>query len=373
MGSAPRVLFYVQHLLGIGHLVRASRIAQALVRDGFATTIVMGGTRVAGFPGPDDQVESLPPIRSADAAFSALVDAGGDPVGDDFKIGRRDKLLAILTSIRPDILIIEAFPFGRRQMRFELIPLLDAARAAKTPLIVSSVRDIVQENRRPGRDAETVETIRKYFDLVMVHGDPAFARIEETFAPAAVLSDCVAYTGLVAGEAEPPGDDRYDVIVSAGGGRVGQRLIECACEVAAAMPGRWCIITGSGARRDTPVRPGVEFHAFRTDFPNLLTGATVSVSQAGYNTVCDILRAGVRPVLVPFAAGGETEQTERAQRLAARGLAVTIAEEALTPSGLAAAIREGPPARGHGLDLDGARGTVRLLRERLGLRRCRSA
>ena len=34
--SGPRVLFYVQHLLGIGHLARASRVAGALAEDGFA-------------------------------------------------------------------------------------------------------------------------------------------------------------------------------------------------------------------------------------------------------------------------------------------------------------------------------------------------
>lgn len=30
--TAPRIFFYVQHLLGIGHIARASRIANALSR-----------------------------------------------------------------------------------------------------------------------------------------------------------------------------------------------------------------------------------------------------------------------------------------------------------------------------------------------------
>ena len=49
--SGPRILFYVQHLLGIGHLARASRVAGALAEDGFAVTVVTGGTPVPGFPG----------------------------------------------------------------------------------------------------------------------------------------------------------------------------------------------------------------------------------------------------------------------------------------------------------------------------------
>jgi predicted glycosyltransferase len=84
--------------------------------------------------------------------------------------------------------------------------------------------------------------------------------------------------------------------------------------------------------------PGVQVERFRSDFAALLASAKVSVSQAGYNTVGDLLVAGTRAVLVPFAAGGETEQTERANRLAAAGRAVVLPETDLTAQALAAAI-----------------------------------
>ena len=67
---------------------------------------------------------------------------------------------------------------------------------------------------------------------------------------------------------------------------------------------------------------GLDVFRFRKDFPSLLAAAELSVSQAGYNTVCDVLQAGCRAILVPFAAGGETEQTVRAERLQRLGLAV---------------------------------------------------
>ena len=35
MKAAPRVFFYVQHLLGVGHVFRAMRIVSALVERGF--------------------------------------------------------------------------------------------------------------------------------------------------------------------------------------------------------------------------------------------------------------------------------------------------------------------------------------------------
>ena len=43
----PSVLFHVQYLLGIGHLQRTLRIADALVRHGIAVTLVSGGPPAA--------------------------------------------------------------------------------------------------------------------------------------------------------------------------------------------------------------------------------------------------------------------------------------------------------------------------------------
>ena len=197
--AAPRVFLYVQHLLGIGHLVRASRIADALADDDFEMTVVTGGTPVAGFPSLKVSHVVLPTIVAGDAGFSGLNDGEGNPVDEAFKDRRRDLLLEAYARCRPDIVIIEAFPFGRRQVRFELLPLLEAIRATDPrPRVVCSLRDILQERTKPGRDAESVALVRQYFDLVLVHGDPGFVRLEETFPLADQIQDRIAYTGLVA-------------------------------------------------------------------------------------------------------------------------------------------------------------------------------
>jgi predicted glycosyltransferase len=75
------------------------------------------------------------------------------------------------------------------------------------------------------------------------------------------------------------------------------------------------------------------------DLPACLAGSRLSISQAGYNTVADILAAGCPAVLVPFASGGETEQTMRAGALAASGRAAVVHEDELTPENLTMAIR----------------------------------
>jgi predicted glycosyltransferase len=104
----------------------------------------------------------------------------------------------------------------------------------------------------------------------------------------------------------------------------------------------------------------------RGDFTQRLRNCVVSVSQAGYNTVVETLQAGARSVLVPFAGGGESEQTLRATLLAQRGLVNMLEEDALSPAALAAAIDRAAaaprPALG-AIDLGGARRSAELLRE----------
>ncbi len=372
--AAPRAFFYVQHLLGIGHLARASRIARALAEDGFDVTVVTGGTPVASFPGPLVHHVALPPITAGDAGFSGLADIDGNPVDDPFKDNRRDRLLTAFRQSQPDIVIIEAFPFGRRQVRFELLPLLDAiATTDPKPLVVTSLRDILQERSKPGRDEETVATVKRYFDRVLVHGDPTFARLEDTFPLAADIMDKVVYTGLVAAPAPAQPTERFDVLVSAGGGAVGNALIRAALDAAKAVdkPLSWALITGPNLPQsdfdaisaDAPAH--VSVYRFRPDFASLLAGAKLSVSQAGYNTVCDILRAGCHALLIPFTAGGETEQTVRAERLEKLGLAHVLTEDDLSVESMTQAIEtalaatDRPP---HALDLDGAHRTAEILR-----------
>ncbi|MDR6759744.1 putative glycosyltransferase [Mycoplana sp. BE70] len=371
--SGPRVFFYVQHLLGIGHLARASRIARALAADGFDVTMVTGGTPVQGFPGPGTRHVELPPVAAGDAGFSGLVDLAGHPVDDAFRDHRRRRLLAAFRETRPDVVVIEAFPFGRRQVRFELLPLLDEiAGMQERPIVLSSLRDILQERSKPGRDEESVALATRRFDGILVHGDPSFARLEDSFSLAGAIADRVIYTGLVPAPPPAPASERFDILVSAGGGAVGATLNEAAIAAARALPQalRWCLIAGPNlpqAAFDTTVATApdnVHVTRFRPDFPSLLAAARLSVSQSGYNTVCDILRAGCRAVFVPFTAGGETEQTARALRLERLGLATVVSESALSPESLTRAIAttmERPMPSVPPLDLDGAAKTATIL------------
>jgi predicted glycosyltransferase len=376
-----RVLFHVQHLLGIGHWRRAAALAEAMQQAGLAVTVLAGGAPEDDGGSAGFETIQLPPARAADAGFKTIIDADCRPIDEAFKVRRRDLVLAAFARIRPDIVLIESFPFGRRAFRFELLPLIAAARqAAPRPAILASVRDVLVARNDPAREAEIVATVRRDFDLVLVHGDPALIGLAASFPAADQIADRLRYTGYVAG---PPGADdgvagTGEVIVSAGGGAVGLALLRAALAARKLSPlagARWRLIAGphlpaadyAALAAVLPANEpgGVILERFRDDFPALLRRCALSISQAGYNTTLDIIRARPRAIVVPFAAAGETEQALRSALLAERGVLHVVPEAALDGARLAAAIVDALaapfPAAPLAVRLDGAAASAALI------------
>jgi predicted glycosyltransferase len=375
------VLLYVQHLLGIGHLRRSLRIVEALVREGIRVTLISGGEPLSSLACTSaESVIQLPPIRALDAGFKVLVDEIGRPINDELRTARRSALLAAFGDRQPDALLIEAFPFGRRAFRFELDGLIEAARARRPrPLILCSLRDIVVLPNDPRRPKEILDRVRNDFDFVLVHGDPAFIPLEDSFPLASEIGDRLIYTGYIAKAHEAGGAAISDetagadeVVVSVGGGAVGGVLLRTAIETrrqgCLAKLG-WRLLAGPNLPEPeftalaAGLPGGVVLERYRPDFPQMLGRCRVSVSQAGYNTVLDILAARAAAVVVPFASGRETEQSLRAERLAARGVLQLVPEKQLSPERLASAIDRAISARPATIAIDtgGAGRSARLI------------
>jgi len=377
----PRVLFYVQHLLGIGHFRRSALLARALAGAGLDVEFVSGGEKVEGVDLGKARLRQLPPARSKDKDFSAILDENGREIDEAWRADRCAMLLSLYRSLRPDIVLIEMFPFGRQQFRFELVPLLEAARSDPgQPIVACSVRDILVDKKRPERQARIVEMLRRYFSLILVHADPAIVTLDRTFPLAKQIADLITYTGYVVDAAEVSGSsaDRAqgDVLVSAGGGAVGLKLLMTAIDAKAHSrygDRTWRIITGAnlGETGEATIHKraanhsGVVVETFRPDFRQLLEHCLVSVSQAGYNTLLELIAAKVPSVVVPFSSATESEQTLRASLFAERGMLEMLSEADLTPVLLARAIDRAGTPRHHEVDLGGAARTAQILIERL--------
>src|SRR5262249_3762420 len=131
-------------------------------------------------------------------ATFALVDPTGNPVDDALRAARRDRLLAAFVATQPKAVVIEGYPFARRAFRFELDPLIAAARATACP-VVCSVRDIPTVRADPERYRTIVAQVRDNFAAVLVHGDPRFLPFDIPFPPTAQIADRLIYTGYVTG------------------------------------------------------------------------------------------------------------------------------------------------------------------------------
>jgi len=389
--SRPPILFYCQHLLGLGHVQRGALLARALVKAGERVLFVAGGLPVQGLDLGGAEAIPLPPLTAADDAASTLALPDGSPPDQRYLADRQARLLALLSRYDPALVLLELFPFGRHALAFELVPLLLALaddrrrRGGAAPRVAVSLRDlVVSKKNQPWYEVTVLAVVRQWVDRILVHGSPDVIPLSRTFALADRLGDTLLYTGYLAssptrlGRATPQGE----VVVSGGGGRVAGPLFRTAlaarpmCPAAAALP--WRLLTGpylpdelraeletlTAGLRPVAGRPAVVLETFRDDFPRLLRGAALSVSQAGYNTVLDVGASGVRAVVVPYEGSGD-EQPVRARILAERGLLKVVEESELSPPRLAAAIQDALTAPGFPaparLDLNGASRSAEIL------------
>lgn len=368
-----RVLFYCQHLIGVGHLTRSIALCEALA-DSFEVDLIQGGPDIGMAPtGARVTLLPLSPLLMNDKS-SALYDpiAGRDPA--DVLAERRRELTKALRGRRYDHLVVELYPFGRRKFRHEIDWLVARARRENPRLKVHcSLRDIMVE-REPEREAETVAVLRRDYDTVLVHSDPRYIRLEETFARCPDIESMVRYTGFVSARprAAAPTARSRRVLVSLGGGVVGAELAYAAAAVAPLFP-TFEFNVALGPHTPGPVRArlarvsrrhkNVRLTGFLTDFQGELERSRMSVSLAGYNTVMDLLRTRTRGIVFPYDAN--REQALRAGRFERAGLLRTAARPDLKRERFASILRRelNKPYPSVSVDLAGAERTREILEE----------
>jgi predicted glycosyltransferase len=293
---------------------------------------------------------------------------------------RKKMIRTCFDNLSPAVVFIELFPFGRKKFAVELLPLLEAARSEETrALVVCSVPDILtgkKENQQRSDDY-AAGLANKYFDLVLAHSDPSFARFSESYHPSLRLDVPVVHTGLVVPRTTSVvsfESNRKRVVVSAGGGVAGESLLRMAIEAHSHLEDPAIEMKLIGG----PFLPDESWNALRAlsrgkpklnlvrYVPNLfdeMRGAADSVSQAGYNTCVDIVRAGVPALVVPFAKANEGEQYKRALRLQQLGAVRVLRERDQSPARLAAEIKELMKSKvtTPKLDLTGAQTSARVI------------
>ncbi|SFT02336.1 Predicted glycosyl transferase [Sulfitobacter marinus] len=373
-----KVCIVVTHLLGTGHLARALTLGRAYRDAGHETIVVSGGMPAPQLRRDDVEVVQLPPLRSDGVNFARLLDGDGTEADAALFDTRTRMLIDTVQSQEPDVLITELFPFGRRILRAEFTALLNAAQdLPRRPLICASVRDILAPPSKPAKAALADDLIAQFYNAVLVHSDAELAPLSLSWPVSDALAGKLRYTGYVAPPAAAPHVDGLgsgEILVSAGGGDVGQHVFDTALTAAKLDPEKrqWRFLLGgqdaaersADLMRSAPANVTVE--PARPEFRQMLYHAAASVSLCGYNTALDILQSGTHAVFIPFDAGSEVEQGLRADALAQMdGIAVLrnadLSADTLLNDVTAVlnAPRRAPRTKG----FDGAAQTVQITRD----------
>ncbi|WP_428539750.1 glycosyltransferase family protein [Profundibacter sp.] len=337
-------------------------------------TVLSGGLPVAQFDTDGIALRQLPPLRSDGINFTRLLTVEGDVADAAYLATRETELAQAVTDTRPDIVITELFPFGRRVLRGEFMALIGAARA-QTPrsVILASVRDILAPPSNPQKAQKTDSIVLEHYDGVLVHSDPTSTPLEQSWPVTPALQEKLLYTGYVAPPPAGAHPDRLgqgEVIVSAGGGSVGRHLFTAAVAAAGLSPAlRWRVLVGGGnaqaviAQLSAKAPSNIILEPARPDFRQMLTHAACSVSMCGYNTALDLLQAGTPSLFIPFDEGGEVEQTLRAESLSHLPIMQMLRAADLTPERLlqeVEALLRLPRGKAPGLRFNGAQESVRI-------------
>ncbi len=322
-----RVAFHAINGVGLGHLARATCLLRE-VRD------LLPGARLLVVTNAGD----VSMLERAGLDYVRLPPRAAEPHADPGRCRRalfgpleRAALAAVYETFAPDL---AAFDTHAPPWLVEHA----AALGARTAFVL-------RELRPAALSAWLASPEALGFDRIVVPHEPG--EVDLGAAPADLPLVCVGPVvrlgrgeagggdgeagGVAAGGAGP-----FVVALAGGGGQPvdARRFVRAVADAhwlaRARVPGlRTLLVTGPYGRPPGGVEgfEGLEVVAGSGRVGELLAGATLAVTQAGYNTVAELRALGVPAVLVPGARKAE-DQRARARRLAAAGAAVVARPEA---------------------------------------------
>src|SRR5262249_4610461 len=122
---------------------------------------------------------------------------------------RRRRLVEATEHLRPQIVVVDHYPFSRWELDAEIRDTILAARQRVSVRVGCSVRDHLLSNlrqtERVAHEQGVLARLGELFDEILIHSDPGFARLEDTFSRSKEIVAPRHYTGFVVDRlAHPP-------------------------------------------------------------------------------------------------------------------------------------------------------------------------
>ena len=235
----PALLFYCQHSVGLGHLMRSYALCEALA-ERFRVVLLAGGELPEGIEPPRgrrDRRAAAAGRASGGASAAATRATRPSARGRSARSasGRRSH------DAQPQRRARRAVPVRAREVRPRARP---AARAgarswAPSPPAACATSSSARAPTSASTTTAPPRSPTRTWTPILVHCDPRFARLEETFKPRTPLTRPRPLHGLRHPQRRTRTHDRGEhIVVSAGGGRVGRPLLEEAMEASDGRPMR---------------------------------------------------------------------------------------------------------------------------------------
>ncbi len=349
-----RVALYSHDTMGIGHMRRNLRIAQALSSgpDPLVILLIAGAREIHAFGIPDGaDYLSLPALHKA---------GNGDYQSRHLDISiaemaelRGQSIAAALEAFAPDVFVVDKVPRGAVNELDRALAMLTRKGETRCVLGLRDVLDDPDVVRREWEAFDGDATLRSHYDAVWIYGDPAVydATNEYDFSPEVAAK--VVFTGYLdqrRAQRDSEKDTKLDTVVDSkdrlylctvGGGQDGARLADAFAHTVFPKGATGVLLAGPFMPAQTRERiersaannPRLKVLPFVNDSERWLERADRIVAMGGYNTVCEALSFDKSTLIVPRVEP-RREQLIRAERLRDLGLIDLMHPAELTPQSL---------------------------------------
>ena len=320
-----RFVFYAVNGLGLGHVTRLLGIARALRRLEKDSEILFVTSSEA------DHVIYQEGFAAVKVPSKTVREEVGLKKQTYLRLAQTVIWNAI-SAFDPDVLVVDTFPTGSFE---ELLPVLRWRQKNAF---------VFREQRPEQASAELLQaTLRLYDRVIVPHDELAQAgplpEPEKAIAVGPVLirerEELPTREAARAALRLPADGTLLYASFGGGGDPEGLRALTLTAEVVATLPGVRLVVGAGPLLRELPDLPGAIVLTGRYPALDFLPAFDAAVAGAGYNSVSELLFAGVPSVFVPFERTVD-DQARRAQGIAAKGAG--LACPALTREALAAAV-----------------------------------
>lgn len=351
----PKILLYSHDTFGLGNIRRTLLLAENFKKHypKSSVLIITGSPVIHAFRLPEgiDYIK-LPSLDRVDAEkYQPMYLAD---CAEEIRQTRAAIIEKIALGFNPDIFIVDKRAAG---INGELLTALRKIRRKNSDVkIILGLRDILDAPERTSkvlRENGSFGVIEKFYDEVWIYGLREIFDTAEEYEFPENIKEKTFYCGYLkrAVAERKTANDKFQILVTTGGGGDGSRMIETYLEGLSKnkpdFPFFSKIIFGPQMpemmRKNLLNRfgnlPNTNFSDFEADLTNAYAESDLVISMAGYNTVCELLSFGKKAILIPRSEPVR-EQLIRARLLENLGIFEMVEPQNLSAESLMQKISE---------------------------------